>query len=81
MLQLWLDGYQGRGLDVKKILGGYKSVTDWPAADFYQVFLCKKQPFCLLIADKMMQVFFAFIGLFVSHVRPMVCARYDRSVF
>lgn len=35
--QLWLDGYEGRGLPVKKIFDGYKSVTDWPAADFYKV--------------------------------------------
>ena len=37
VLQLWLDGYQGRGLAVKEIFDGYKAVTDWPAADFYQV--------------------------------------------
>lgn len=36
MLQLWIDGYQGRGLAVKEILDGYKSVVDWPAADFYK---------------------------------------------
>ncbi|CAN0156386.1 unnamed protein product [Ascophyllum nodosum] len=34
--QLWIDGYQGRGLQVSKIFDGYKSVTDWPASDFYQ---------------------------------------------
>ena len=37
MPQLWLDGYQGRGLSVKKILDGYKAVTDWPCADFFRV--------------------------------------------
>lgn len=35
--QLWVDGFQGRGLDVNKILDGYKAVVDWPAASFYKV--------------------------------------------
>lgn len=34
--QLWLDGYQGRGLALDKILDGYKSVCDWPVASFYK---------------------------------------------
>ncbi|CAB1097530.1 unnamed protein product [Ectocarpus sp. CCAP 1310/34] len=33
---LWVDGFQGRGLDVNKILDGYKAVVDWPAASFYK---------------------------------------------
>eukprot|EP00903_Cladosiphon_okamuranus_P010228 g9687.t1 len=37
--QLWLDGFQGRGLAVNKILAGYKSVCDWPAASFYKEIL------------------------------------------
>lgn len=34
--QLWLDGLQGRGFAPNKIFRGYKSVADWPAADFYK---------------------------------------------
>eukprot|EP00752_Nemacystus_decipiens_P002264 g2145.t1 len=37
--QLWLDGFQGRGLALDKILDGYKSVCDWPVASFYKEIL------------------------------------------
>lgn len=35
--QLWLDGFQGRGLALDRILDGYTSVADWPVAHFYKV--------------------------------------------
>lgn len=34
--QLWLDGFEGRGLALDKILDGYKSVADWPVSSFYK---------------------------------------------
>lgn len=40
--QLWLDGFQGRGLAVDKIFDGYKSVADWPVADFYKARSCSQ---------------------------------------
>eukprot|EP00752_Nemacystus_decipiens_P014610 g13009.t2 len=37
--QLWLDAFQGRGVAVHKIFDGYKSVADWPGAQFYKEIL------------------------------------------
>lgn len=34
---MWLDGFQGRGLAVNKILDGYRSAADFPSSMFYRV--------------------------------------------
>eukprot|EP00752_Nemacystus_decipiens_P011716 g10397.t1 len=67
---LWLDGFQGRGLRVNQILGGYTSVLDCPAANFYQEILAANPDAKVVVTEREVDSWWSSIQSTISRKNP-----------